>query len=49
VIGGGLAGGSAGVSRRKIAVTLTFWVVTLVTSTALGFGLYRVFATAFGL
>ncbi|AXG09719.1 inorganic phosphate transporter [Haloplanus rubicundus] len=41
VIGGGLAGGSAGVSKRKIGVTLTFWIVTLVTSIAVGFGLYR--------
>ena len=44
VIGGGLAGGSAGVSRRKIAVTLGFWVVTLVTSIVVGFGLYRALA-----
>jgi phosphate/sulfate permease len=48
VIGGGLAGGSAGVSRRKIGVTLGFWVITLVTSVAIGFGLYRVFAFALG-
>lgn len=48
VIGGGLAGGSAGVSRRKIGVTLAFWLVTLVASVAIGFGLYRVFATALG-
>ena len=48
VIGGGLAGGSAGVSRRKIGVTLTFWVVTLVTSVAIGFGIYRVFAAVLG-
>ncbi|MEF8840270.1 MAG: inorganic phosphate transporter [Haloarculaceae archaeon] len=48
VIGGGLAGGSAGVSRRKIGVTLAFWLVTLVTSVAIGFGVYRVFATALG-
>jgi len=48
VIGGGPAGGSAGVSKRKIGVTLTFWVVTLVASVAIGFGLYRVFATALG-
>ena len=48
VIGGGLAGGSAGVSRRKIGVTLAFWLITLVTSTAIGFGLYRVFATLLG-
>jgi phosphate/sulfate permease len=44
VIGGGLAAGSAGVSRRKIGVTLVFWVLTLVTSVAAGFGLYRVLA-----
>nr|WP_193570280.1 inorganic phosphate transporter [Halorussus sp. JP-T4] len=48
VIGGGLAGGSAGVSRRKIGVTLTFWVVTLVSSVAVGFGLYRALAMALG-
>jgi len=48
VIGGGLAGGSAGVSRRKIGVTLAFWVITLVTSIGIGFGLYRVFAFALG-
>ena len=44
VIGGGLAGGSAGVSRRKIGVTLAFWLVTLVTSILIGFGLYRALA-----
>jgi phosphate/sulfate permease len=48
VIGGGLAGGSAGVSRRKIGVTLAFWIVTLVTSVVVGFGLYRLFATILG-
>jgi PiT family inorganic phosphate transporter len=48
VIGGGLAGGSAGVSRRKIGVTLGFWVVTLVFSIAIGFGLYQVFAAVLG-
>jgi phosphate/sulfate permease len=48
VIGGGLAGGSAGVSRRKIGVTLAFWLVTLGTSIAIGFGLYRLFATTLG-
>jgi PiT family inorganic phosphate transporter len=48
VIGGGLAGGSAGVSRRKIGVTLAFWLVTLVASIAIGFGLYRAFATVLG-
>jgi phosphate/sulfate permease len=48
VIGGGLAGGSAGVSRRKIGVTLAFWLSTLVTSTAIGFGLYTGFAAVLG-
>jgi phosphate/sulfate permease len=48
VIGGGLAGGSAGVSRRKIGVTLLFWILTLVTSVGVGFGLYRLFAVALG-
>jgi len=48
VIGGGLAGGSAGVSRRKIGVTITFWVVTLGTSVVIGFGVYRVFAAVLG-
>ena len=48
VIGGGLAGGSAGVSRRKISVTLAFWLITLVSSAAIGFGLYRLFATVLG-
>jgi len=48
VIGGGLAGGSAGVSRRKIGVTLVFWVVTLVSSIAVGFGLYKAFAAVLG-
>jgi phosphate/sulfate permease len=48
VIGGGLAGGSAGVSRRKIGFTLAFWLITLVASVAIGFGLYRAFAVALG-
>ncbi len=48
VIGGGLAGGSAGVSRRKIGVTIAFWLITLVSSTAIGFGLYRVLSTLLG-
>ena len=48
VIGGGLAGGSAGVSRRKIGVTLAFWLITLVTSVAIGFGVYRAFASVLG-
>ncbi|WP_253738488.1 inorganic phosphate transporter [Halohasta salina] len=48
VIGGGLAAGSAGVSRRKIGVTLGFWVITLVGSIAIGFGLYRGLSTLLG-
>lgn len=48
VIGGGLAGGSAGVSRRKIGVTLAFWIITLVSSVAVGFGVYRAFAAVMG-
>jgi phosphate/sulfate permease len=48
VIGGGLAGGSAGVSRRKIGVTLLFWVLTLGTSVLVGFGVYRLFSTVLG-
>ena len=44
VIGGGLAGGSAGVSRRKIGVTVGFWLITLVTSVVVGFALYRALA-----
>ncbi|MFC6872294.1 inorganic phosphate transporter [Halobellus marinus] len=48
VIGGGLAGGSAGVSRRKIGVTIAFWLITLVTSITIGYGLYKVFAAVLG-
>ena len=48
VIGGGLAAGSAGVSRRKIGVTVTFWLLTLATSTGIGFGLYRLFSSVLG-
>ena len=48
VIGGGLAGGSAGVSRRKIGVTLLFWGITLVASVAIGYGLYAAFAAVLG-
>ncbi|WP_396613639.1 anion permease (plasmid) [Haloferax sp. S1W] len=45
VIGGGLAGGSAGVSRRKIGVTLAFWLLTLVSSVLVGYGVYWVFSS----
>ncbi|UWG46360.1 Phosphate/sulfate permease [Halanaeroarchaeum sp. HSR-CO] len=48
VIGGGLAGGSAGVSRRKIGVTVTFWLLTLFSSVVVGFGVYRLFAWLLG-
>ncbi|QSX00591.1 inorganic phosphate transporter [Haloterrigena alkaliphila] len=48
VIGGGLAGGSAGVSRRKIGVTITFWLLTLGSSIVVGFGLYRLLAAVIG-
>lgn len=48
VIGGGLAGGSAGVSRRKIGITLAFWIITLVFSIAIGFGLYKALAAVLG-
>ena len=49
VIGGGLAAGTAGVSRRKILVTISFWLITLVTSIGVGFGVYRLFSTLFGI
>lgn len=49
VIGGGLAAGAAGVSRRKIAVTVAFWLITLSTSIAIGFGLYQVFSMLLGI
>ncbi|MDZ7849934.1 MAG: inorganic phosphate transporter [Halodesulfurarchaeum sp.] len=48
VIGGGLAAGSAGVSRRKIGVTVGFWLLTLVTSVAAGYGAYAALRTVFG-
>ncbi|MFC4540873.1 anion permease [Halosolutus amylolyticus] len=48
VIGGGLAAGSAGVSRRKIGFTVTFWLLTLGSSIVVGYGLYRVLAIAIG-
>ncbi|MFC7114820.1 anion permease [Natronoarchaeum sp. GCM10025703] len=49
VIGGGLAAGSAGVSRRKIGVTVAFWLITLSTSIVIGFGLYRLLSTVLGM
>ena len=49
VIGGGLAAGAAGISRRKIGVTILFWLLTLGTSIGIGFGLYRLFSTLLGI
>jgi phosphate/sulfate permease len=43
-----ISGGSAGVSRRKIGVTVGFWLITLVTSVAIGFGVYQVLKAALG-
>ena len=48
VIGGGLAGGSAGVSREKIVTTVAFWLVTLAGSVLVGFGAYRGLAAVLG-
>lgn len=48
VIGGGLAAGTAGVSRRKIVVTIAFWIITLVASLGIGFGLYQLFSGLLG-
>ena len=49
VIGGGLAAGAAGVSRRKIIVTVSFWLITLASSIAIGFGLYQLFSGVLGI
>ena len=48
VIGGGLAAGTAGVSRRKIGVTVGFWLITLAGSITLGYVLYAGLSTLFG-
>jgi phosphate/sulfate permease len=48
VIGGGLAAGAAGVSRRKIGVTVGFWLLTLASSIGIGFGLYRLLSAVLG-
>ncbi|MFP4530028.1 MAG: inorganic phosphate transporter [Halodesulfurarchaeum sp.] len=48
VIGGGLAAGSAGVSRRKIGVTVGFWLLTLVASVATGYGANTALHAIFG-
>ena len=49
VIGGGLAAGTAGVSRRKILVTVSFWLLTLLTSIGIGFGVYRALSLLLGI
>lgn len=46
VIGSGLAAGTAGVSRRKIGVTLAFWLITLGSSITGGYGVYHGLSTA---
>lgn len=48
VIGGGLAAGSAGVSKRKIGFTITFWLLTLGSSIVVGYGLYQLLAAVIG-
>lgn len=48
VIGGGLAAGSAGVSREKILRTIFFWFVTLTFSVAVAYALYSVLAAVLG-
>lgn len=48
VIGGGLAAGSAGVSREKILRTVFFWVVTLSSSVGVGYALYSVLSAVLG-
>lgn len=49
IIGGGLAAGSAGVSGRKIGVTIVFWLTTLISSILVGFGLYRALSLVLGI
>ncbi len=48
VIGGGLAAGSAGISREKILRTVFFWLVTLSSSVGVGYVVYSVLATLLG-
>ncbi|WP_254766311.1 inorganic phosphate transporter [Salinilacihabitans rarus] len=48
VVGGGLAAGSAGISRRKVGVTVTFWLLTLGSSTVVGYGVYHLLAAVVG-
>ncbi|PSP75135.1 anion permease [Halobacteriales archaeon QS_1_68_20] len=48
VISGSSAAGAAGVSRRKIGVTVGFWLLTLVSSLAVGYGPYLALSTVLG-
>lgn len=48
VIGSGLVVGSAGVSGRKIGVTVAAWLATLVGASAVAFGLYTALSAAVG-
>jgi phosphate/sulfate permease len=48
LIGSGLVEGSGGVSSGKIGYTVTFWLVALVGSGAMGAGLFRGLAALFG-
>ena len=48
LIGSGLVEGSAGVSSGKIGYTVAFWVLSLASAAAIGFGGYRVLAAVFG-
>jgi phosphate/sulfate permease len=48
VIGGGLAAGSAGVSREKILRTVFFWIVTLSSSVGVGYVLYSLLSAVLG-
>ncbi len=49
VVGSGLVVGSAGVSGRKIALTLSAWLVSLVGAGATGYGMYSVLAMVTGI
>ncbi|WP_458186516.1 anion permease [Haladaptatus sp. NG-WS-4] len=49
VIGSGLVVGSGGVSGRKIAFTLSAWVISLVGAGTIGFGMYTVLTMVTGI
>ncbi len=49
VIGSGLVVGSGGVSGRKIAFTLSAWVVSLIGAGLIGYGTYTVLTTLTGI